>query len=605
MDYSTGIYYNDLMGDFGINISDPVAFTTISVDNILENTPGGNINVGNTLVVQKIEPDDDDTRDIGSPSKRFANAYIDNIDSGESSFTDIILTNTSNQILMGTTNTTTLNATPPLSSIIYTFPDVGTDADFVMTQGAQTIAGAKGFSSQVSMPTVNLLSTSNQITMGSSVKTFINANSPVSNRTYTLTDVGGDANFILSVGSQTLDSKTFTNMANVEILQRSPFSVASSSLVGINKSSVDGNCYFDHGTSSTSGFVFRNNNGASTLLTVSNTQVTSSKQLSISNTTDTSNAGASTASVFTSGGQTVTKSLFVGTTLYVADIQARSGQHLTIQPNGNLTLAPTARMQIQGRNSDSMSFYGNTTNTRMQFLFGKHTSSADLSLGICQSANDFVTGSSLRDIVIQPIASNQTVWTGVSTTPFMSTNSTQTKIYPTTISTSTTTGALVCNGGAGFAGNVNSGGAVFSTGAFTTNSGILLPTGGGSATLLDYYEEVTFNSVLAGNLGTASPTMLGKIIRIGKHVTYSFETTTGLSSSVAAIAWVSTIPSRFIPATDKYFVVMVQDGASFNPGLIFITGVTGVVVAYSDTQTASFSSGTTCGVYGSAISWTV
>lgn len=54
---------------------------------------------------------------------------------------------TSNQLILGTTNTTTINATAPATSAVYTIPDVGATASFVMNAGAQTIAGVKTFSS--------------------------------------------------------------------------------------------------------------------------------------------------------------------------------------------------------------------------------------------------------------------------------------------------------------------------------------------------------------------------------------------------------------------------------------------------------------------------
>jgi hypothetical protein len=60
-------------------------------------------------------------------------------------------TATSNQIVLGTTNTTTISATAPAASRVYTMPDILADASFVMTAGAQTIGGAKTFSSALSI----------------------------------------------------------------------------------------------------------------------------------------------------------------------------------------------------------------------------------------------------------------------------------------------------------------------------------------------------------------------------------------------------------------------------------------------------------------------
>ena len=73
------------------------------------------------------------------------------------SFTSIALTATSNQIVMGTGTTQTINAPTPVSSIVNTIPDSGVaSTNFVMTDGAQTVNGVKTFSSSLitSGPTV-------------------------------------------------------------------------------------------------------------------------------------------------------------------------------------------------------------------------------------------------------------------------------------------------------------------------------------------------------------------------------------------------------------------------------------------------------------------
>jgi hypothetical protein len=63
------------------------------------------------------------------------------------------LTNTltTNQLILGTTQTTTINAAAPAASRIYTIPDVLADASFVMTVGTQSIAGAKTFSGDLTL----------------------------------------------------------------------------------------------------------------------------------------------------------------------------------------------------------------------------------------------------------------------------------------------------------------------------------------------------------------------------------------------------------------------------------------------------------------------
>lgn len=55
----------------------------------------------------------------------------------------------------GTTLDTTISATTPSASRAYTIPDAGASASFVMTAGAQTIAGAKTFSTPITMASIN------------------------------------------------------------------------------------------------------------------------------------------------------------------------------------------------------------------------------------------------------------------------------------------------------------------------------------------------------------------------------------------------------------------------------------------------------------------
>jgi hypothetical protein len=54
---------------------------------------------------------------------------------------------TTDQIVLGVTNTITLTAPAPAASRTYTIPDAGGAASFVMTAGAQTIGGVKSFTS--------------------------------------------------------------------------------------------------------------------------------------------------------------------------------------------------------------------------------------------------------------------------------------------------------------------------------------------------------------------------------------------------------------------------------------------------------------------------
>ena len=71
--------------------------------------------------------------------------------------------------------------------ITYTIPDVGVNfSNFVMTDGAQTINGAKIFTSPI-----NITNTANQLILGTGgLTTTISATAPVANRVYTIPGTG-------------------------------------------------------------------------------------------------------------------------------------------------------------------------------------------------------------------------------------------------------------------------------------------------------------------------------------------------------------------------------------------------------------------------------
>lgn len=66
-------------------------------------------------------------------------------------FQEITLTNTTNQIHMGTGNTTTINSIAPASTRVVTLPDAGTNSNFVLSQGNQSINGFKTFTQPVTI----------------------------------------------------------------------------------------------------------------------------------------------------------------------------------------------------------------------------------------------------------------------------------------------------------------------------------------------------------------------------------------------------------------------------------------------------------------------
>lgn len=119
------------------------------------------------------------------------------------------LQKTTSQIVLGTTNTTTINATAPAASRVYTIPDAGGAASFVLTGGTQTLSGATTFSAGVT-----IAATTNQIVLGTTNTTTITAPAPAAGRVYTIPDAGGAASFVLNVGASTISgAKTFASSA--------------------------------------------------------------------------------------------------------------------------------------------------------------------------------------------------------------------------------------------------------------------------------------------------------------------------------------------------------------------------------------------------------
>lgn len=58
----------------------------------------------------------------------------------------ITIPGTTNQLILGTTNTTTISSTAPSASRVVTLPDGGASSNILLSQGAQTIVGVQTFS---------------------------------------------------------------------------------------------------------------------------------------------------------------------------------------------------------------------------------------------------------------------------------------------------------------------------------------------------------------------------------------------------------------------------------------------------------------------------
>jgi hypothetical protein len=119
----------------------------------------------------------------------------------------VVINPTTNQLVLGVTNTTTINSVAPSASRVYTIPDAGANTSFVMAAGTQTVAGAKTFSTAL---TIN--PTTNQLVLGVTNTVTISSTAPSASRVLTIPDTGGAANFIFSAftGTQTIGGTALT-----------------------------------------------------------------------------------------------------------------------------------------------------------------------------------------------------------------------------------------------------------------------------------------------------------------------------------------------------------------------------------------------------------
>lgn len=166
----------------------------------------------------------------------------------------VLVTATTNQFVLGTTNTVTISSTAPAASRVYTIPDVLAAADFIMSQGSQTLSGIKTFSSGIPVT-----ATTNQLVLGTTNTVTITSPAPAASRVYTIPDVLASASFVMSEGNQTLNgTKTFSALPIFSTLTQNnvPFGGASGQI------SQSANFTWNNGTnrlSATNGTLFSSN----------------------------------------------------------------------------------------------------------------------------------------------------------------------------------------------------------------------------------------------------------------------------------------------------------------------------------------------------------
>lgn len=128
----------------------------------------------------------------------------------------------------------------------------------------------------------------------------------------------------------------------------------------------------------------------------------------------------------------------------------------------------------------------------------------------------------------------------------------------TTDSSSVTTGALITAGGAAIGKKLYVG------------TGIYLPTSGGTAAELNFYEEnYTFNTNVTG-IWAAAQNINVIVTRIGNIVTLQLPTTLATATTSAFITFSSALPTRFRPAVLSIIPIVVRDNTVNKRGSVII-----------------------------------
>jgi len=132
-----------------------------------------------------------------------------------------------------------------------------------------------------------------------------------------------------------------------------------------------------------------------------------------------------------------------------------------------------------------------------------------------------------------------------------------------------------------------------------TTGGVYLPTSGGTATLLNYYEEYQLQSQCSGPWSARNCYV--DVTRIGRMVFLTTNTAVSLTSvSTAAITWATALPARFRPsATLDCETTFVLGPASNSPPCAIVSSA-GIITLYADHSQSSFPFGAIVG-WGSQI----
>lgn len=291
-------------------------------------------------------------------------------------------------------------------------------------------------------------------------------------------------------------------------------------------------------------------------------------------TSGTASTSTTTGAVVVTGGVGISGALFVSTTTPAS-------------------ISNTGVLSITNATDSSSTTTGATIITGgvgiAKSLFVSTTTPASISnTGVLSvtNATDSTTTTSGSTIITGGVGIAKSLFVS-TTTPFSVSNTGITTVSNATAASNSTTAALVVTGG------------------IATNNGIMLPTSGGTPTLLAAYEYLTGQTISCSGAWTAAHNVPYSLLRIGNCVTMSWEDSVFVCNSAATVtSGANTIPTRFRPRTNT-------NAQAFNFGqnnsantTVMVSVSAAGVFAISNGAGGNFTSSNNAGAWSGSASWT-
>lgn len=284
----------------------------------------------NTVTISSTAPSASRTYtipDTGANSSFIMSDLAQTINGVKTFSSGAVINTTTNQLTLGSTNTTTISAVAPSSSRVYSIQDAGANADFVMTAGNQTVGGLKTFNSLIQVS-----ATTNQIRLGDATNITLTAPAPASSITYTIPDTGANSSFVMTDLAQTIGGiKTFG--AGTTIF-RAP--AATNSILQMNGNNTDPSTtgYQLYVPSANNRITLASKSTGSDLMDFSDTGVNIKKVMDITNSSANLRTWIQNTAVATGGGTAnIGRISFSATMTMIAKVKVYS-----IDSGGNTTI---------------------------------------------------------------------------------------------------------------------------------------------------------------------------------------------------------------------------------------------------------------------------